>query len=64
MSFEIKVTITTAVAKEVINIDNGKVYPSLRKAAESVGGQYRGLLQSLKKGRTYKKTRFAYLKKE
>ena len=49
-----------AIARKIIDLDSGEIFPSLKRAAESVNGQYRSLLQSLKKNRPYKKKRFAY----
>ena len=47
-------------AKSIINTTTNQVFRSLKDAAASVNGNYRSLLQSLKKNRKYKKQWFKY----
>ena len=50
----------TPRARKIINLDTGVIFSSMKAAAESVSGARTALLQSLKKGRKFKKFRFAY----
>lgn len=52
---------TTAIAKKIMNLDSGEIFPTIRAAAKSVGGNRISMSRSLKKGKeTYKKQRFRY----
>lgn len=53
---------TTAVAKKVINTENGAVFQSLKQAAESVNGVDKCLTRAIKAGRKFKKVKFEFYK--
>jgi hypothetical protein len=51
-------------AKKVIDLDTGEIFPSLKKAAESVGGSFRPMIRRMVIGKRYKKHLFAYYNKD
>ncbi len=56
---------TTAIAQKIINLDTGEIFPTIKSAAKSVGGNRIALSRALKKGRnTYKKSRLRYYKEK
>lgn len=49
---------TTSVALPVSNLNTGEHFESIKKAAASVGGNYRSLSKAIKQNKLYKKQKF------